>query len=85
MSGPEGDAYFCDACEDNPKRCNKRDCPGAPQPATTEHWPLVVELAEALEAIRDAGLLHGPTVKHDKCREILSEALSSYYDADNVR
>jgi len=49
------------------------------------YWPLVVELAEALEAIRDAGLLHGPTVAHDKCLNILSEALSSYYDADNVK
>lgn len=50
-----------------------------------KYWPLVVELAEVLEAIRDAGLLNGPTVAHDNCRRELIEALNSYYDADNVR
>lgn len=32
MTGPERDAYFCDVCEDDMKRCNKVDCPGAPHP-----------------------------------------------------
>lgn len=30
--GPEGEAFFCDVCEDNPKRCNKIDCPGRDHP-----------------------------------------------------
>lgn len=32
MSGPEGDAYFCDVCQDDMKRCDKQNCPGAPHP-----------------------------------------------------
>lgn len=32
MSHPEGEAYFCDVCEDDMKRCDAKSCPGAPHP-----------------------------------------------------
>ncbi len=30
--GPEGEAFFCDVCEDNPKRCDHKSCPGLDDP-----------------------------------------------------
>jgi hypothetical protein len=45
---------------------------------------LTVELAEALQEIRDSQLLHGPTIRHDKALKVLSSALSSYKDALSV-
>ena len=52
---------------------------------TPRYWALAAELAQALKVIRDSGLLNGPTLTHDLCRNALSDALNSYYDADNVR
>jgi hypothetical protein len=47
-------------------------------------WELVDELAQQLQSLIDSGLLNGPTVRHDKEREGVYSALSSYRDACNV-